>query len=127
VLSDSRSLGAVISDAVANVRGIVRGELRLAAAELVENLRPFQAGVILLAFAAVSLVAALAYVAIGAWLALALVLPAWAAALAMAGIALALAGVFAALGWRRFRRVRGFPRTLTSLQDATRWPQHSTR
>jgi membrane protein len=127
VLSDSRSLGAVISDAVANVRGIVRGELRLAGAELIENFRPFQAGVILLAFAAVSLIAALGYVAIGAWLALALVLPAWAAALVMAGIALALAGVFAALGWRRFRHVRGFPRTLTSLQDATRWPQHSTR
>lgn len=123
---DSRSLGTVISDLAANAREIFRGELRLAGAELVANLRPFQRGLILLVLAGLFAVAGLAYLLLSGLFALALVLPTWAAALTMALAALLMTGLLAWFALRRFRQVRGFPRTLTALQDTTRWPQHST-
>jgi uncharacterized membrane protein YqjE len=126
VVPDSRSLGAVISDIADNVREIFRGELRLAGAELVANVRPFQRGLVLLVLAGILAIAGLGYLLLSGLFALALVLPLWAAALIMALAVLVMAGLLAWAALRRFRQVRGFPRTLTSLQDTTRWPQHST-
>jgi hypothetical protein len=126
VTADSRSFGAVVADLIGNARAIVRGEIRLAGAELVANLRPFQFGLILLGLAALFAIAAVGYLLLSGLFALALVLPVWAAALIMAGAAMLMAGVLAWLAIRRFKQIRGFPRTLASLQDTTRWPQHST-
>ncbi|WP_122816551.1 phage holin family protein [Nocardioides pantholopis] len=91
-------LGAVVHRLTEQVPQLIRSEIRLAQAELTEKGK--RAGLGLGAFGAAGLVALYGIGALvtAAVLALDLVLPAWAAALIVAGVLLLIAGVAALVG-----------------------------
>ena len=79
-----RSFGAVIRDIGGNVNRIIRAELRFAVAELRQGVTAAGAGILVLFVGALCATLALGFLLLGAMFALALVIPTWAAALAVA-------------------------------------------
>jgi Putative Actinobacterial Holin-X, holin superfamily III len=102
--------------------GLIRDEWMLARTELKERLAQLRAPLVLGALAAVCGLAAVGGVVAAAVLALALVLPAWAAAL-IVGLVLTVAAVVMGAGAAaRLRRLELRPReTLRSLQEGKQW------
>ena len=92
------TLGALVNDLTTQVPDLIRSELRLAQAEMAEKGK--RAGIGIGMFSAAGLLAffGLATVITTIVLALALVLPAWLAALIVAVLLLAAAGLLALLG-----------------------------
>jgi Putative Actinobacterial Holin-X, holin superfamily III len=84
---------------------LVRLEIALARAEMVEKARAAGLGAALVAGAAVGALLVLATATAASVLALALVLPDWAAALVVAGVWLAVAAALGAIGIKRLRSV----------------------
>jgi uncharacterized membrane protein YqjE len=97
VTEPDRSIGAVLSDIVGDLHVIVRGEMRLAKAEIREEIAKFKRGAVLLLAGSLVLMAALGCLLLAAIYGLATVWPPWAAALAVGGGA-ALFGAALALG-----------------------------
>lgn len=92
--SKERSLGAVVRDIGGNVDRIVRAELRFAIAELRAGLEAAGAGAMLILAGVACATLAAAFLLLGIMAALALVMPAWLAALL---VAIAAGGAAAAL------------------------------
>ncbi len=123
--ADSRPIGALIADVASDVRDIVRGEMRLAMAEIVANgLALRRAGVLMVA-AGVLAALGVTYLFLSALFGLATVIPLWAASLVLAAVALLIAGLAALAAAKSLKRVRGLPRTLAVLEETTRWPIQS--
>lgn len=97
---------------------LLRDELRLAQAELSHKAKKAGVGAGMFATAAVLALFGLGVVVTTAILALALVLPAWLAALIVAVVLLAAAGIAAMLGRRRFSQAGALKpeRTIESLK-----------
>ncbi len=95
--ASERSFGAVVRDIGGNVDRIVRAELRMAIAEAQVGLRAAGGAALVLAVAAALAILALLFLLLGGMLALAQLMPAWAAALAVGGaVAVAAAGLVVA-------------------------------
>lgn len=89
-----RSLGAVVRDIGGNLDRIVRAEIRLAVAELRAGLEAAGAGAMLILAGVACATLAAAFLLLGIMAALALVMPAWLAALL---VAVVVGGAAAAL------------------------------
>ena len=126
MISDPRPIGAVVSDLLGNLREIVRGEVRLAFAEVRSNLRALRRAAVLMAVAAVLALIGVSYLLLSAVFALALVMPLWAASLALGAAVLTLAAGAAVMGTRSVTRAEGFPHTIAALEETTQWPNRST-
>lgn len=92
------TLGALVHDLSTQIPELVRSELRLAQAELVEKGKHAGLGAGLFGAAGLTALYGVAVLIAAVVLALALVLPAWAAALVVAAALLAVAGVLALRG-----------------------------
>jgi len=104
VPKSSESVGELVSRASEQVSQLVRDELRLAQAEMKVKGRRFgKGGGLLGAAGAIGYAGLLALAATG-MIALALVLPLWAAALIVTGVLLALAAVLGAMGKKELAR-----------------------
>ena len=117
-----RSIGAVISDIVGDLQVIVRGEVRLAKAELREEMAKAKRGAILLVAGGLVLVAALGCVLLAAIYGLSTVWPPWAAALAVGGGTAVLGAALALSGKKQIGAVELPPqKTAASVRENLQW------
>jgi len=125
VTTDTRPIGVLIGDLLRDVREIVRGEVRLASAELVADALALRRAAVFMAVAGMLVLMGVAYLFLSALFGLATVVPMWAAALLLGAGALLAAGGAAFAAMKSLKRVTGVPRTLAVLEETTRWPIQS--
>jgi uncharacterized membrane protein YqjE len=122
VSEPERSISAVISDIVGDLHVIVRGEVRLAKAELREELAKAKRGVVLLVAGSLVLVAAFGCLLLAAIYGLATIWPPWAAALAVGGGAALVGAVLALGGKKQISDVELPPqKTAASVRENLQW------
>jgi hypothetical protein len=127
VHSDIRPIAAVLRDIVRNVQDIVGSEVRLAKAELREEVIKARSASLLIGTGIVSATFTAFFFLVTIGYALSLVMPAWAAALTVTigvGIAAALA---LRAGLKQFRTVHAAPKTMASLKGNLEWAKQQTR
>ena len=117
-----RSIGAVLTDVVADVQQIVRAEVRLARAEFREELTKARRGATFLVAAGVIAALGLGVMLLAAVYALATIWPPWAAALTVAAVTLVIGGALAASGLSQLKSVTWAPdRTASSVKENIQW------
>lgn len=104
-----RSLSAVVRDIGGNVDRIVRVEMRLAIAEVRANVREAAAAIFLFAVAGICAALAVFFTLLSAQMALALVMPPWLAALAVAALIGGLAAMVAMVARARLPHALAVP------------------
>lgn len=122
VTEPDRSIGAVVSDILGDLHVIVRGEVRLAKAEIREEIAKARRGAVLLVAGGLVLAAALGCVLLAAIYGLATIWPPWAAALAVGG-AVAILGVALALSGKKQLGAVELPpqKTAASVRENLQW------
>jgi Putative Actinobacterial Holin-X, holin superfamily III len=117
-----RPLGAVITSAMDGTRTLVRKQVELARIEVTEALSVRAKGAGMMAGAALMALFALGFAAAAGSVALALVLPAWAANLIVAAVFVAIAGTLALIGRNAIRNAPTTPdQTQQTLKEDARW------
>lgn len=118
-----RGIGDILKDAIANIQEIIRSEIQLAKIELKEESVKVKSAAVMFAAAAIFGVLGLAFCMLCAVYAIALVLPAWAAALIVGVGALMLAGIMATAGRTRWSRVEMPKKTMFTVKEDLSWMQ----
>ena len=117
-----RSIGAVVSDILGDIHVIVRGEVRLAKAEIREEIAKARRGVVLLGAGGLVLAAALGCGLLAAIYGLSMVWPPWAAALAVSGGTAVLGAALALSGRKHIESVELPPqKTAASVKENLQW------
>jgi uncharacterized membrane protein YqjE len=122
-----RSIPEILKDVLANIQDIVRAEVRLAKAELSEELSSARAAGLLIAVGAVAVIFSALFLLLACVYALGRVMPNWAAALIVAAAVGAAAAVMLGLGLKRFKTIQAAPKTSASLQENVRWAKELTK
>ena len=128
-MADSdRSIAHMVSDIIGDVQQIVRAEVRLARAEIREELGKAKRGVMFLAAGAVVVMMAFGVGLLAAVYALALVWPSWAAALTVAGVVAIVGIAVLAAGLKQMKDVTLTPeRTVSTIKENIQWAKTRTR
>jgi uncharacterized membrane protein YqjE len=117
-----RSIGSLVNDIVGNVQEIIRSEVRLAKAEVTEELTKARRAVIWLVAGVVLATMALGFLLLTVVYVLAHFFQPWVAALIVALGSGAIGGALAAIGASQMKRVSlPPPRTITSVQENLQW------
>jgi uncharacterized membrane protein YqjE len=123
-----RSIASVLADIVGNLQQIIRAEVRLAKIEVHEEVGKAKRGAMFLAAGGLLLTLALGAAMLSAIYALAIVWPAWAAALAVSGMTAVVGGLVLGTGMKQFRDVSlAPPRTVATVQENIQWAKTRTR
>ena len=122
------SIAGLLQDIVGNIQGIIRSELRLAKAEVKEDVSTMVRAAAMLAVGAVLGVYALGIILLFVVYALRGPLPDWAAALIVGLVVAAVAGVLVMLGMQRIKSVNPAPeQTIDSIKEDVQWVKQQTR
>lgn len=122
-----RPMSQVFQSIVANVQEILRSEMALARAEIREDVHRATRSAAYLGAGGVLGVYALGFLLLAAVYALSLVIPAWAAALAVAVVLGITSGAALAVGRQRLRQVKVKPeRTIDSMKENITWARRRT-
>lgn len=113
--------GAAAKAVAEDASALVRAEIELAKAELAASLRPKAAGAGMLAAAGVVGWLALQGLLITAALALALVLPGWAAALVVSAVLLVTGGILGLMGKRKLQTPVSLDTTKRNVEEDVAW------
>ena len=117
-----RPLGAVITSAIDGTRTLVKKQVELAKIEVTEAVSVRAKGAGMMAGAGVMALYALGFLAAAGSVALALVLPAWAANLIVAAVFVAIAGVLVLIGRKAIKNAPTTPeQTQETLKEDARW------
>jgi Putative Actinobacterial Holin-X, holin superfamily III len=117
-----RPLGAVITSAIDGTRTLVKKQVELAKIEMTEAVSVRAKGAGMMAGAGVMALYALGFVAAAGAVALALVLPAWAANLIVAAVFVAIAGALFLIGRKALKTAPTTPeQTQETLKEDARW------
>ena len=111
------SLGELVSSVTTNVSSLVRLEIELAKSEVQQQVKQGAVGGGLAVVALFLVLLSTVLLSIAAALGLAVVLPAWAAFLIVAGVYLLVAAILVFLGVRRFKRIKGPQRAAAALAE----------
>ena len=122
-----RSIPEILQDVLTNIQDIVRAEVRLAKAELGEELSAARSGGLLVGVGAVAAIFSALFLLLACVYALALVVPNWAAALIVAAAVGIAAAVTLSLGLKRFKTIQAAPKTAASLKENVRWAKELTK
>ena len=122
-----RPMSSVLHDIVGNVQHIVRSEVRLARAEIGEELGKLRSAGVLLGLGVLLLVFSTVFLLLAAVYALSLVMPGWAAALVVCGAVGLIAAVLVGLGIKKLKAVRAVPKTTASVKEQVEWAKQLTR
>jgi uncharacterized membrane protein YqjE len=118
----------LLQEIIGNVQGIVRSEVRLAKAEVREDVSTVARAAGLLVAGVVLGIYALGIILLFVVYALRGPLPDWAAALIVGLLVAVVAGVLVMLGLRRIRSVNPAPdQTIHSIKEDVQWVRHRTR
>jgi hypothetical protein len=127
LIPGERSISAVLTDIVRNMQEIVRGEIRLAAAEARAELRSARASVFLVLAGTVAGAFSVFFLLLAALTALSRVMAAWAAGVCIAVPLAVIAFACCSIGARRLRRVTPAARAPASLKENVEWAKQPTR
>ena len=122
-----RSIPEILQDALANIQDIVRGEVRLAKAELGEDLTRARAGAVLIGVGAVAAIFSTLFLLLSCVYALSLLMPNWAAALIVAAAVGVTSAVTLSLGVQRIKTIQAAPKTAASMKENVRWAKQLTK
>ena len=122
-----RSIPEILQDVLTNIQDIVRAEVRLAKAELGEELSKARNGGLLIGIGAVAAIFSALFLLLACVYGLARVMPNWAAALVVAAVVGVAAAVTLGLGLKRFKTIQAAPKTAASLQENVRWAKELTK
>ena len=122
-----RSIPDILHDVLANIQDIVRAEVRLAKAELGEELNAARSGALLIGAGAIAAIFSALFLLLACVYALGRVVPNWAAALIVAAAVGVAAAVTLGLGLKRFKTIQAAPKTAASLKENVRWAKQPTR
>jgi hypothetical protein len=122
-----RSIPEILRDVLANIQDIVRAEVRLAKAELGEELSSARTAGLLIGVGAVAAIFSALFLLLACVYALARVMPNWAAALIVAAAVGVAAALTLGLGLKRFKTIQAAPKTSASLKENVRWAKELTK
>ena len=122
-----RSIPEILQDVLSNIQDIVRAEVRLAKAELGEQLNRARSGGLLIGVGAVAAIFSALFLLLACVYALGLVIPDWAAALIVAAAVGVAAAVTLGLGLKRLKTIEAAPKTAASLKENVRWAKQLTK
>jgi hypothetical protein len=122
-----RSIPEILQDVLTNIQDIVRAEVRLAKAELGEELNAARSGGLLIGVGAVAAIFSALFLLLACVYALGRVVPNWAAALIVATAVGVAAAVTLVLGLKRFKSIQAAPATAASLKENVRWAKQLTK
>jgi uncharacterized membrane protein YqjE len=124
---DMRSIPEILQDVLTNIQDIVRAEVRLAKAELGEELSRARSGGVLLGVGAVAAIFSVLFVLLACVYGLSHVMPEWAAALIVAAAVGVGAAVAMGLGLKRLKTIQAAPKTAATLKENVRWARQLTK
>jgi uncharacterized membrane protein YqjE len=127
MVASIRSIPEILKDVLTNIQDIVRAEVRLAKAELGEELSSARTAGLLIGVGAVAAIFCALFLLLACVYALGRVMPNWAAALIVAAAVGVAAAVTLGLGLKRFKTIQAAPKTSASLQENVRWAKELTR
>ena len=122
-----RSIPEILQDVLTNIQDIVRAEVRLAKAELGEELNRARSGGLLIGVGAVAAIFSALFLLLACVYVLGLVMPNWAAALIVAAAVGVAAAVTLGLGLKRLKTIQAAPKTAASLKENVRWAKQLTK
>ena len=122
-----RSIPEILQDVLTNIQDIVRAEVRLAKAELGEELNRARSGSLLLGVGVVAAIFSTLFLLLACVYALGRVVPNWAAALIVAAAVGVVAAVTVGLGLKRLKTIQAAPKTSASLKENVRWAKQLTK
>src|SRR5690349_7794113 len=122
-----RSIPEILQDVLANIQDIVRAEVRLAKAELGEELGRARSGGLLLAVGAIGAVFSALFVLLACVYGLSRVVPDWVAALIVAAVVGLGAAVTVSLGVKRLKTIQATPKTAATLKENVQWARQLTK
>ena len=122
-----RSIPEILQDVLTNIQDIVRAEVRLAKAELGEDLNKARAGGLMIGVGAVAAIFCALFLLLACVYGLGLIMPNWAAALIVAAAVGVAAAVTLGLGLKRFKTIQAAPKTAASLKENVRWAKELTK
>jgi uncharacterized membrane protein YqjE len=123
----NRSIPEILQDVLTNIQDIVRAEVRLAKAELGEELNRARSGGLLIGVGAVAAIFSALFLLLACVYALGHVVPNWAAALIVAAAVGVAAAVTLGLGLKRLKTIQAAPKTAASLKENVRWAKELTK
>jgi putative superfamily III holin-X len=122
-----RSASEIVQDVMRDVGDVVRGEVRLAKAEVSEKVSKAGKAGGFFGAAALCGIMGFACLTLAAVAALALKLPVWAAAVIVAVFLMIVAGAAYAVGKSKMKDVKPVPeRTVQTIKDDIQWAKHRT-
>ena len=122
-----RSIPEILKDVLTNIQEIVRAEVRLAKAELGEELSRARSGSLLIGVGAVAAIFSALFLLLACVYVLGRVMPNWAAALMVAAAVGIAAAVMLSVGLKRFKTIQAAPKTAASLKENVRWAKELTK
>ena len=122
-----RSIPEILKDVLTNIQDIVRAEVRLAKAELGEELNEARSGGLLIGVGAVAAIFSALFLLLAGVYVLGRVMPNWAAALIVAAAVGVAAAVTLGLGLKRFKTIQAAPKTAASLKENVSWAKQQTK
>jgi uncharacterized membrane protein YqjE len=122
-----RSIPEIVKDVLGNIQDIVRAEVRLAKAEIGEELSSARTAGVLLGVGAVAAIFSALLLLLACVYALSRVMPNWAAALVVAAVVGVAAAVTLGRGLKHLKTIQAAPKTAASLQENVRWAKELTR
>lgn len=126
--SDTSSLAGLLQEIVGNIQNIIRSEVRLAKAEVREDVTSLGKAAGILVAGAVLGVYALGVLLLFLVYLLDEVMKDWLAALVVALVVAAIAGVLVKLGLNRIKSVNPAPeQTIDSIKEDVQWVKQQTR
>jgi uncharacterized membrane protein YqjE len=122
-----RSISTVLQEIVGNIQDIVRAEVRLAKAEVTEELGKARSVGMLFGVGAVASSLSVLFFLLAIVYALTIVMPAWVAALVVAASIGVAAAICIGIGMKRFKTIHAAPKTAASLKENVQWAKQLTK
>ncbi|HEY0807854.1 MAG TPA: phage holin family protein [Pseudonocardiaceae bacterium] len=112
-----QSIGGLVRDATTHLSTLIRAEVELARSEITAEVKKGVLGSIFFLIALTLALLLMPFLLVTIALVIAIWWPQWVGFLIVTGAMLLSAGLFAFLGFRRVRRIRGPRRTISSVKD----------
>jgi uncharacterized membrane protein YqjE len=116
-----RSIADIVKDTLSNVQDIIRSEVQLAKVELTQEARKASVAGIMFGAAAVTGFLGFAFCCLCVVYALALVMPAWAAALIVGVGLFVIAAIAFSIGRERWKKVKMPEKTIFTVKEDVAW------
>jgi uncharacterized membrane protein YqjE len=112
-----QSIGGLVRDATTHLSTLIRAEVELARSEITAEVKKGLLGSIFFLIALTMALLLMPFLLVTIALVIAIWWPQWVGFLIVTGAMVVSAGLFAFLGFRRVRRIRGPRRTISSVKD----------